>query len=52
MPAAQNQPLGLFPRQMVKTCVFKTGRACDIDALTRLMRKFADAMTVDLPAVR
>jgi DNA-binding MarR family transcriptional regulator len=39
-------------RDRIGRAVFKKWDKRDIDELTRLMRKFADAMTVDLPAVR
>jgi acyl-CoA reductase-like NAD-dependent aldehyde dehydrogenase len=39
-------------RDRIGRAVFKKWDKRDIDELTRLMRKFADAMTVDPPAVR
>ena len=39
-------------RERIGRAVFKSWDKRDIDELTRLMRKFADAMTVDPPAVR
>jgi DNA-binding MarR family transcriptional regulator len=39
-------------RDRIGHAVFKKWDKRDIDELTRLMRKFADAMTVDPPAVR
>jgi DNA-binding MarR family transcriptional regulator len=39
-------------RDRIGRAVFKKWNKRDIDELTRLMRKFADAMTVDPPAVR
>src|ERR1700733_2072343 len=39
-------------RDRIGRAVFKKWDKRDIDELTRLMRKFADAMTVDLPAVK
>jgi DNA-binding MarR family transcriptional regulator len=39
-------------RERIGRAVFKKWDKRDIDELTRLMRKFADAMTVDLPAVK
>jgi hypothetical protein len=38
-------------RERIGRAVFKSWEKRDIDELTRLMRKFADAMTVDPPAV-
>ena len=39
-------------RDRIGRAVFKKWDKRDIDELTRLMRKFADAMTVDPPAVK
>jgi acyl-CoA reductase-like NAD-dependent aldehyde dehydrogenase len=39
-------------RERIGRAVFKSWDERDIDELTRLIRKFADAMTVDPPAVR
>ena len=39
-------------RERIGRAVFKSWDKRDIDELTRLMRKFADAMTVDPPTVR
>jgi DNA-binding MarR family transcriptional regulator len=39
-------------RDRLGRAIFKNWDKRDIDELTRLMRKFADAMTVDPPAVR